>query len=192
MRRLLTALLICLFLPAAAAERPRAGLMWNRSGLPATFPLQVRTPAGRDYVVFLIAPDSGRAVMAGYIRGGNFFRLLVPPGTYLLRFAHGLGWQGETQLFGPDTEWVEAEEPVDFRIIGTGRRSGYLVTLVQRDGTVKLVDTRSQHWCQIASWRISPRDWPDTDDLLALPDPTKPREPRDPDWQLRLRSRLCA
>ena len=66
MRRLF-ALLILSVLPvvappavAVAEDRPRAGLMWNRSGLPATFPLVVKTPAGDDYVLFVADPQDGR------------------------------------------------------------------------------------------------------------------------------------
>ena len=86
MRRLLALLLlIALALPAWAQDRPRAGLMWNRSGLPATFPVVVKTPPGEDYVMFVTRPAGGAAVMAGYARGGDFFRLLVPPGEWRLR-----------------------------------------------------------------------------------------------------------
>ena len=75
-------------LPAWAQDRPRAGLMWNRSGLPATLPLVVKTTPGRDHVVFLGDDDNGD-IMAGYIRGGDFFRLLVPPGD-AMAFAQAL------------------------------------------------------------------------------------------------------
>ncbi|MGR3747601.1 hypothetical protein [Paracoccus sp. (in: a-proteobacteria)] len=103
----LLALILSLILPATvapASDRPRAGLMWNRSGLPATFPLHIRTPPGRDYVVFLVEPDQDQRVMAGYIHGGDLFRILVPPGEYDLRFAHGTEWQDQETLFGPETE----------------------------------------------------------------------------------------
>ncbi len=42
--------------------------------------------------------------MAGYIHGGDLFRILVPPGEYDLRFAHGTEWQDQETLFGPETE----------------------------------------------------------------------------------------
>ena len=43
MRRLLVLLfLLALLVPALAEDRPRGGLLWNRSGLPAAFPLVVR------------------------------------------------------------------------------------------------------------------------------------------------------
>ncbi|MBU3030981.1 hypothetical protein [Paracoccus marinaquae] len=159
----LIALLLCLLLPlqAVAEERPRAGLLWNRSGLPATFPLQVKTLPGKDYVVFLTRPETGQPVMAGYIRGGQFFRLLVPPGTWQLNFAHGRTWQGEEALFGDETGWTATEEPLEFRIIGTSRRRGHLITLIERNGTMKIVDAIPQQWCQTAWWSSELRDFPE-------------------------------
>lgn len=192
MRRLRFLLLICLILPAAAlAERPRAGLMWNRSGLPATFPLQIISPAGRDYVVHLLDAGTDRAVMAGYVHGGGPFRLLVPPGRYRLRIAHGLGWIDETRMFGPGTAWIESPQVLDFRVIGTSRRSGYLVRLELQGGEVRLADLRPQPWCQIASWRMSRDDRPEAGELPLPPDMPERLWPRDPDWQLRIRSRPC-
>lgn len=165
MRHLITALLCLLTVLTAPvlAERPRAGILWNRSGLPATFPLQVKTLPGKDYVVYLIDVDSGKPAMAGYIHGGTPFRLLVPPGRYHLRFAFGTEWQGEDDLFGTDTGRAELDRPLDFRAIGIGTRRGYLVTLIEQNGTMKVVEARSQDQCQITSWRSENREWPSDD-----------------------------
>lgn len=164
------ALALCLLpLEAMAEDRPRAGLMWNRSGLPATFPLQVRTFPGKDYVLFLSDPETLEPAMAGYIRGGEHFRLLVPPGEWQLRFAFGQGWLGEQDLFGPLTGWVETDAPLEFRITGLARRDGYLVTLIEENGAMKLVDAMAQPWCQITDWEIRRRVWPeDADERLQL------------------------
>src|SRR6056297_186762 len=72
-----------------------AGLMWNRTGLPAVFPLQVKTPPGQDYVLTLIDADTGADALAAYIEGGAFFKVLVPPGTFRLKFAAGDVWHGQ-------------------------------------------------------------------------------------------------
>lgn len=157
----LTVLILFLLIPALAAadDRPRAGLLWNASGLPATFPLQVGTPPGRDHVVHVIDPDSGNPVMAGYIRGGEFFRMLVPPGRWRLRFAHGRGWQGEAGLFGPGTEWTDMEQVLDFRTIGRDRRRAYIVTLTEENGRVNIVGADPRMECQMIL-RDDPGDWP--------------------------------
>ncbi|MCZ0961607.1 hypothetical protein [Paracoccus benzoatiresistens] len=148
MRHLLALLLvIALALPAWAQDRPRAGLMWNRSGLPATLPLVVGTEPGQDYVVFLVPPDGGDPVMAGYIHGGTFFRLLVPPGSWHVRFAHGREWQGGDTLFGPDTEWTGVDEPMTFGS-GVARRHGYIVRLAEHEGRMQIASTGPLDQCQ--------------------------------------------
>lgn len=146
---------------AVAEDRPRAGLMWNRSGLPATFPLVVKTPAGDDYVLFVADPQDGRAVMAGYIRGGEFFRLLLPPGEWRLRFAHGRDWQGEDDLFGAGTAWIEPPQPLDFRLLGLDRRRAYVVTLGEGDDGTTVADARADAECQLVLWDSRNRDWPE-------------------------------
>ncbi|WCR09982.1 hypothetical protein JHW45_13015 [Paracoccus stylophorae] len=199
MRPWLTAILLCLILPAAALaqSRPPAGLMWNRTGLPATFPLHVRTPQGQDHVMFLIDPDTDRQAMAAFIHGGQLLRVLVPPGDYLLRFAHGRDWQGEDRLFGDATQTVETARPLTFALRGRGRRGGHLVTLAQRDGRMQVVQTRPLDWCQIPTWhndlddlrdRFGPRDFD------RLPEVEPPRDiptPQDERWGFSLRERPC-
>ena len=137
MIRILAFLLLLLPAPALAELRPQ-GLMWNRSGLPATLPLQVRTDPGRDWYLTLVRPDTGQAVLAAYVRGGTVFRVLVPPGDYFVRFAYGNGWRGETALFGPGTGHLEIDGPLHFGVEGTSRRVGHLIDLRREANTVQL------------------------------------------------------
>lgn len=149
MRRLFALLLmIAMALPALAQDRPRAGLMWNRSGLPATLPLVVKALPGQDYVVFLAPLDGGDPVMAGYIRGGTFFRLLVPPGTWHVRFAHGEEWKGDETLFGPATEWTDVDEPMTFGA-SVSRKHGYIIRLEERDGRMQVASAGPLDLCQV-------------------------------------------
>lgn len=129
-------LFLMLALPAAAEPRPE-GLMWNRSGLPLTLPLQVQSDAGADLYLELSVPETGQAVLAAYIRGGDFFRVLVPPGRWALTLARGTGWQGEEALFGAKTEVIVIEPPLTFAA-ATARKSGYLLDL--RGGAARLRD----------------------------------------------------
>ncbi|WP_193747639.1 hypothetical protein [Leisingera sp. ANG-M7] len=130
-------------------ERPPAGLMWNRSGLPAVFPLQVRTPEGDDY--FLVLSGSKGDALAAYIRGGEYFKVLVPPGRFALRFAGGADWLGEARLFGPDTGIFELPEPLEFAVRGAGIKAGHLVTLTGEPlhGGLR-AEVEGQFVCQIA------------------------------------------
>lgn len=190
-RRFLLLLWVCLMpWPVAAETAPRnppAGLMWNRTGLPAVFPLQVKTPEGADYYLVLTAGDSGEAALAAYIRGGAFFKVLVPPGLYKLHFASGQGWQGEPRLFGPATRYFELPQMLEFALRGAGVKSGHIITLTRDrpDGALEAA-VRDQFICQIAG--------------LDSPEPGQP--PRVPDrgmqlggtadarWSLHLRWRL--
>lgn len=148
MRHLIALLLtVALALPALAQDRPRAGLMWNRSGLPATLPLVVRTQPGRDHVVFLTPPTGGKPVMAGYIHGGTFFRLLVPPGTWAIRFAHGTDWQGEESLFGPQTTHSVMATPMTFEA-GVARKHGHIIRLIESEGRFQIVSAGPLDLCQ--------------------------------------------
>lgn len=113
--------------PGGAAERP-LGLLWNRSGLPARLPLQIKTAAGADYLLHLRDVQNGRDVLAAYVRGGGFFRVLVPPGRYELQFASGTDWQGEAALFGPGTRRFVLVPPLTFAASVT-KKEGHLVDL---------------------------------------------------------------
>ena len=165
-------MLVALALPAWGQDRPRAGLMWNRSGLPATLPLVVQTLPGRDYVVFLAAPKGGDPVMAGYIHGGTFFRLLVPPGTWAIRLAHGRDWQDENALFGPDTEWTEIDQPLTFGA-GVARRQGHIIRLIETEGRIRVASAGPLDICQglTVTTEIEERDEKDRAALNLLPAP---------------------
>lgn len=115
----------------ADEPRPRAGLMWNRTGLPAIFPLVVRTLPGRDFFMVLTERATGTPALAAYVRGGAFFRVLVPPGTYDVTFAHGTGWRGEDALFGPgrETGIYRLDRPLSFEVVGLSRKQGHLIDL---------------------------------------------------------------
>ena len=200
-----------MFLAAAgiAEERPR-GLLWNRSGLAATLPLQVKTDAEADYLLRLQDVGTGQVVLAAYIRGGEFFRVLVPPGQHTLLFDAGTDWQGEDALFGPETRSFALKDPLSFGA-GLSTRHGHLVDLtngtdiVVRDFALcqrQALDFRSllrpaptvtvprgYPGRQTGSPRLYPR-YP-ADQLEARPDPrTIPaREFLTPRYELR--SRVC-
>lgn len=151
-------MLACIVPAFAAAEiqsdppTPAAsGLIWNRSGLPAVFPLQIKTPAGQDYFLTLVDEGTRKEILAAYIVGGTFFKVLVPPGKYTLRFSFGGVWQGEEHLFGsgPNTGEFELEEPLTFKIYGVGTKAGHLVDITEiRRGQLVQAKVKGQFICQ--------------------------------------------
>ncbi len=125
---------ICLLLalglfacPVAAQQRPQ-GLLWHRSGLAATLPLQIKTEAGADYLLHLRDIETEQIVLAAYIRGGEFFRVLVPPGSFELMFSFGRNWQGEVMAFGPETQSLTLDQSLTFSATAR-RKNGHLIDL---------------------------------------------------------------
>ncbi|SLN13758.1 hypothetical protein ROA7450_00218 [Roseovarius albus] len=135
----------------AAGTTQTAGLMWNRTGLPAVFPLQVKTPAGQDYFLTLIDAESGEDAMAAYIAGGAFFKVLVPPGEFRLKFAAGVDWQGEEFLFGSgaNTHVFELNETFTFEIQNLTVKAGHLVNIMEIEpGQAVQSSAKAQLICQ--------------------------------------------
>lgn len=136
-----------------------SGLIWNRSGLPAVFPLQLKTPAGQDYFLTLVDEGSKKEALAAYIIGGAFFKVLVPPGTYTLRFSFGDVWQDEEHLFGSGltTGEFELEQPLTFKIYGAGIKAGHLVDITEiRRGQLGQAKVKGQFICQVLRTEFFP------------------------------------
>ncbi|APE45544.1 hypothetical protein BOO69_16190 [Sulfitobacter alexandrii] len=180
--RVLLTVMVAL-LAASSRAAPEPGLMWNRTGLPAVFPLQLRTPPGLDYRVMLTPVDDDAAALAAYAHGGEFFRVLVPPGTFNVSIAAGREWQGEKRLFGPETRVFDLETPLTFRIRGLSRRQGHVIDLRQALEDAEAIRTAPQGLCQ--TLRLAPEDrW------LSVPGPY-PDGPDDRIPRYEVRPRLC-
>ncbi|WP_126974617.1 hypothetical protein [Frigidibacter oleivorans] len=180
MRALL--LILALLAPPASADSPPAGLMWNRSGLPATLPLILRTDADRDAYLRLRDPD-GTARLAAFVQGGQPFRLLVPPGDWQVDLALGQDWQGEDDLFGPDTERLSLPGPLRFAA-GDDRRDGHLIDL--RGGEVRVSD---RALCQ--TLRLDPESLRELTPIEAERAGIPPRDRRFPTPDYEVTTRLC-
>ena len=189
----------------ASADRPK-GLMWNRTGLPAVFPLQVKTKPGRDYYLVLTDTATDEDALAAYIRGGRFFRVLVPPGSFRLTFHFGTSWQGEDDLFGAGSETgrFTLDKALTFETRGLRTKSGHLVDLTNMTfGQERSAQVRGLSFCQRPSLAAA------TDDLALAarqldPRPEFGRYPFCPDlaaagcnplerrFRLRLHERVCS
>ncbi len=181
--------------PLGATETdPKPGLMWQRTGLPAVFPLIVKTNPGSDYFMTLHEPGTGDAKLAAYIEGGTFFKVLVPPGTFRVNFAAGAIWQGEEHLFGEKTRQFQLQEDLTFKVANHATKSGHLVDLTSADGS-PIIEVRAL--CQRYAISGFPRRLPEFDaerdfdvrtpdpgQLVRTPgsffDPTRPRGAEQP------------
>ena len=135
------------------------GLLWNRTGLPAVFPLQIKTPDGQDYFLTLIDQQTREEALAAYIVGGAFFKVLVPPGTYVLRFSTGDVWQGEGRLFGADesTRSFDLPDPLTFEIRDYGTKAGRVVDIAEiPSGPTAQATVKEQFICQTTRIQFRP------------------------------------
>jgi len=135
-----------------------AGLMWNRTGLPAVFPLQVKTSTERDYVVTLYDAETGEAALAAFIKGGEFFKILVPPGDFTVSFATGETWRDEEELLGlgAATQVFTLAEPLTFEIRGVGIKAGHVVDISENpSGENSDIEVKDQLICQSSRVQFS-------------------------------------
>jgi hypothetical protein len=102
----------------------------KRPSVKPVAPLGIKSRSGSNYYVKLVNLR-GQTAMTAFIRGGQYFEMLVPLGTYELKYAAGNTWYGEHQLFGQNTVYSKANELFDFTFDGT-RYSGYTVELIMQ------------------------------------------------------------
>jgi hypothetical protein len=94
-------------------------------------PLEVKTNFGANYFIKLIDVDTKQIKMSAFIEGGKAFTILVPLGSYQLKYATGQVWMGENHYFGPNglTSYSKTNAIFDFTKNHQGY-SGYTVELI--------------------------------------------------------------
>lgn len=120
--------------PPPVVRRP--GVMWNKTGRSLRAPLGVQTSIGTDYYIKLVDAKTKRDAVAIYVVGGKDLEVLVPPGSYKMKYAYGKVWRGEQHLFGPGglTRIEEALKTFDFLAASIGGFNGYTVELIPQIG----------------------------------------------------------
>lgn len=112
----------------------RPGIQRINTNAERIAPLRIKTPLGTEsYFVKLTQSATGVAVMTFYIHGGQTFDTEVPLGSYRIKYATGDVWYGETHLFGPETQYSEADKVFQFAVNGN-QISGYTVELIRQRG----------------------------------------------------------
>lgn len=95
-------------------EFPAHGTAIHLTRSEAVAPFKVETQPGRNYLLKLSDPQSGRDAAKLYVVGGQPVEFLVPLGTYTVKFATGQTWHGDKHLFGPSTQYGKFDELMDF------------------------------------------------------------------------------
>lgn len=121
-------------LPPAVVQR--TGVIWNRTALLSMAPFKIETSNGVDYYIKLVDVETNRDAMAFYVAGGKDLEVLVPLGSYKIRYAYGKIWRGEQHLFGPGklTKVRETLKSFDFNASLEGFK-GYTVKLTPQIGS---------------------------------------------------------
>jgi len=120
--------------PAYPPVPIRQGIQRINTNAERIAPLRIKTPQGTEsYFVKLTQATTGVAVMTFYIHGGQTFDTEVPLGSYRIKYATGDVWYGETHLFGPETQYSEADKVFQFAVNGN-QISGYTVELIRQRG----------------------------------------------------------
>ncbi len=116
------------------------GILWVRTNRPRVAPFEVVTRAGDDYYIKLVDAYSDNDVVGMFVRGGETLEVLVPLGSYRMRYAYGDVWRGERQHFGPGemTQFSEVDETLRF-VETTYAYEGHTIELIrQLDGNLEV------------------------------------------------------
>ncbi|MBQ3810620.1 MAG: hypothetical protein II839_07355 [Kiritimatiellae bacterium] len=95
---------------------PATGTVWVFTDRPREVPFRMPALRHQDVYAKLTDAESGKDVLSCFVRRDETAEVLVPLGTYRLRYAHGTDWYGTNLLFGPETDYRQIEEPLVFAV----------------------------------------------------------------------------
>ena len=125
---------------------PLNGAVGRFGGGTPVAPLNVRTQGLVHHFVKVSDWATDEPVATLFVRAGQSAQMLVPLGTYRIKYATGKIWYGEDDLFGDDTLYSEADK--QFRFADAGDQyTGYTVELIPQEGG------------NLGTSRISPSEW---------------------------------
>jgi hypothetical protein len=132
---------------APEQELPKNGHVVRYRTGKALAPLEILTPAsGGHHLVKLVDWNSGKEVMAVFIRSGEKIHVKVPLGSYHIRDATGSKWYGIALLFGPETSYAELDAQFDFEREGEQVRGHSIELIMQTGGNLKQKKIRPEDW----------------------------------------------
>jgi hypothetical protein len=100
--------------PSCSMPSPAHGVYRRYTASPLLAQLTIRTGVGENYFAKLVDAFDGTPKMEFFIHGGSVLVASVPVGTFTVKYADGLVWCGEQELFGPDTLVQETQKTFDF------------------------------------------------------------------------------
>lgn len=101
---------------------PRTGVFhsyFRKSDSRTLAPLKISTSGNNiNYFIKVVRSDTERVVETIFIRGGDTAITHIPLGSYRIKYADGRIWYGTKLLFGPSTQYIEANQLFKFDIEG--------------------------------------------------------------------------
>jgi hypothetical protein len=94
--------------------QPATGIYQSYSHARAIAPLTIRTAAGSNYLVKMQDAGGGADIVSFFIRGGQDLQTQMPLGSFVLKYATGQFWCGDSDLFGRDTGVSRARDALRF------------------------------------------------------------------------------
>lgn len=110
------------------ARSPRSGTEEWTVLAPRVAPLELITPAGKNYWVRLVQAKTGAVAAQMFLQGGASIKTQVPAGTYEVRYSTGEQWCNSSKLFGEGSQFYKIEGLLTFHATPTGY-AGYSLTL---------------------------------------------------------------
>lgn len=115
---------------------PGNGTWWKYTSEELIAPLRISVSEGHHYYVKVTEAFTDEPVLTVFIRSGQTIEVDVPTGSYDLKYAIGDTWYGRQHLFGPETEYLEANDTFNFEIIGQRVRGHRIELIVQEGGNL--------------------------------------------------------
>jgi len=120
-----------------AEPLPSNGTWWRYTSEELIAPLRISVSEGQHYYVKLTDALTGETILTVFIRSGRTIEVEVPTGRYDLKYAIGDTWYGQEYLFGPETEYMKADDTLNFEIIGNQVRGHRIELIVQQGGNLR-------------------------------------------------------
>ena len=122
------------------------GVIYNRTGREPVAPLQIVTQPGRDYYVKLVDLATGLDDVGIYVNGGRNVEVLIPLGSYEMRYASGQTWYGFPSLFGPKTTYAKSNSRFDFAVERGAYRRYTVELILQTNGNLRTFTIRPEQF----------------------------------------------
>jgi hypothetical protein len=116
---------------------PDHGSTWFYTAEAKLAPFEISAPLGASCLAKLVDANTGKPVVSVFVHAGSKVEVDVPLGNYILKYAMGEKWYGETHLFGPSTSYGKANTVLNFGIEGN-RYAGHTIRLQKSvDGNLR-------------------------------------------------------